>query len=266
MLVLPVRAVSVNKVIWYTFFAIKKSGDGCTVIFRKILLRHKADSKSYIAYLRKRGVQIGRDVRFYSPSNTLIDLQAPWLLSIGDNVKITHGVIILTHDYSWSILKRHPYSKGEILGAQSPVTIGNNVFIGMNAVITRGVSIGDNVIIGAGSVVTKDCDSDSIYAGNPARKIMTLEEYCDKRRDSQFEEAKKMALVYRERFGTTPPKEIFSEYFMLFCNCDEAVENSSFDSQLRKGCNYDESLAHMCANSPMFSSYEAFLAECYRVE
>ena len=114
----------------------------------------------------------------------------PWLISMGDNVRITHVVIILTHDYSWSVLKKLPHKGGAVFGAQAPVKIGNNVFVGMNAIITRGVTIGDNVIIGAGSVVTHDCESNSVYAGSPAKKIMTIDEYYAKREEKQFEEEK----------------------------------------------------------------------------
>ncbi|MBR2716087.1 MAG: acyltransferase, partial [Ruminococcus sp.] len=75
-------------------------------ILRNIILKEKADSKKYVAFLRKKGVEIGENVRFFSPSNTLIDMSAPWLISIGNNVNITHGVIIITHDYSWSVIKQ----------------------------------------------------------------------------------------------------------------------------------------------------------------
>lgn len=230
---------------------------------RNIILREKSSNEKFIAYLRKKGVEIGTDVRFFSPSNTLVDLSCPWLLSIGNNVNITHGVIILTHDYSWSVLKKNPANPGRILGAQSPVRIGNNVFIGMNSVITRGVTVGDNVIIGAGSVVTGDCDSNSVYAGTPARRIMSIEEYYIKRESKQFEEAKKMALIYRERFGQKPPKEVFFEYFMLFSTSDEACAVQSFRSQLETGSNFEESVSFMNGHKPMFSSYEEFLESCF---
>lgn len=52
-----------------------------------------------------------------------------------------------------------------------PITIGNDVFVGANAIILKGVSIGDRVIIGAGSVVVKDIPSDEVWAGNPAKFI-----------------------------------------------------------------------------------------------
>lgn len=52
-----------------------------------------------------------------------------------------------------------------------PVTVGNDVWVGANAVIMPGLNIGDGVVIGAGSVVTKDVPSYAIVAGVPARVI-----------------------------------------------------------------------------------------------
>ena len=50
-----------------------------------------------------------------------------------------------------------------------PVTIGENVWVGGNAIIMPGVTIGDRAIIGAGSVVTRDVPADATVVGNPAR-------------------------------------------------------------------------------------------------
>lgn len=50
-----------------------------------------------------------------------------------------------------------------------PVKIGNNVWIGMNAIVLKGVTIGDDSIIAAGAVVTKDVPRGTTVAGNPAR-------------------------------------------------------------------------------------------------
>ena len=56
----------------------------------------------------------------------------------------------------------------------SPVIIGNNVWIGMNACILPGVSIGDNSIIGSGSIVTKNVPANEIWVGNPAHFVKKI--------------------------------------------------------------------------------------------
>ena len=50
-----------------------------------------------------------------------------------------------------------------------PIKIGDNVFIGTNTIILKGVEIGDNCIIAAGSVVTKSIPENEIWGGNPAK-------------------------------------------------------------------------------------------------
>ncbi len=232
-------------------------------LFRNLILKEKASPEKYAEYLKAQGVDLGKNVRFYSPSNTFVDISAPWLVSIGDNTKITHGVIILTHDYSWAVLKKLPNKEGRVLGAQSPVAIGKNVFIGMNAIITRGVTIGDNVVIGAGSVVTRDCEPNSVYAGSPAKRIMSIDEFYEKRADRQFEEAKILAVHYKNKFKKNPPKEIFSEYFMLFCSKEDAVNTPEFIAQMKTNDNFDKTLDYMENNKPLFESFEAFLKACF---
>ena len=230
---------------------------------RKIILKEKASSEAFIEYLKKRGVTVGKNCYVPEPSSVLVDLTAPWLVTMGDNITLTRGVCVLTHDYGWSVLKNNSTFKGAVIGAQAPVRIGNNVFVGVNTVITKGVTIADNVIIGAGSVVSKDCESGYVYAGNPASKIMTVEEYALKRESKQFEEARALALCYREKFSCNPPKEIFMEYFMLFCTAQEAAAVPKFRSRMESGGNYDETVAYMNSRKPMFDSYDEFLEKCY---
>lgn len=240
---------------------------GLKKVTKRLILGKRADSDSYIKYLRNLGVEIGDDTIIYVPQKTEIDIQNPWMIKIGDNVKITQGVVILTHDYSWSVLKRNPRKEkqGQILGAIGPVTIGNNVFIGINSVITRNVTIGDNIIIGTGSIVTKDCLEPGVYAGNPAKKIMSLDAFCEKREKAQLSEAKELAVRYFEKYKKLPPKEIFREYFMLFEDEDSVRESKLFSSYLELCQNYDESIRFMKINKRRFESYEAFLKYCLKI-
>ena len=64
----------------------------------------------------------------------------------------------------------------EKIGLPSPVTIGDNVWIGGGVTILPGVSIGDNTVIAAASVVTKSFPDHVVIAGNPARIIRQIEE------------------------------------------------------------------------------------------
>lgn len=120
----------------------------------------------------------------------MIDPSCPYLIEIGDNVTLARGVTILAHDAS---LKWH-------LGVVKlgNISIGNNVFVGANSTILCGVTIGDNCIIGAGSLVSHDCKENSVYAGNPARLICTLEEYLEKHKANM---SKKPYYDYNFRFG-----------------------------------------------------------------
>lgn len=58
----------------------------------------------------------------------------------------------------------------------APILIGNNVWIGAKATITKGVTIGDNAVIGANSVVTQDIPANSVAVGAPARVIRMIGE------------------------------------------------------------------------------------------
>jgi len=90
-------------------------------------------------------------------------------IEIGDHVTIGANVTVVDSDF-------HPIDPVRRLthpndGQTSPVFIENNVFIGMNSLILKGVKIGEGSVIGAGSVVTKDVPPGVIAAGNPARVI-----------------------------------------------------------------------------------------------
>lgn len=126
-------------------------------------------------YARRIGVKLGRNVHFYGATPGMFGTE-PWLITIGDNVHIVSGCNFINHDGGVLILRdRHPS-----LELTRPITIGSNVYIGINCTILPGVNIGDNVIVGAGSVVTKDIPSNSVAAGIPARIIKPLDDYLAK--------------------------------------------------------------------------------------
>jgi acetyltransferase-like isoleucine patch superfamily enzyme len=92
-------------------------------------------------------------------------------IEIGDNVMIGGGVTIVDNDFH-SLNYNYWFTPDDEKYMQSrPVTIGNNVFIGMHSIILKGVTIGDGAVVGAGSVVTKSIPANEIWAGNPAKFI-----------------------------------------------------------------------------------------------
>jgi acetyltransferase-like isoleucine patch superfamily enzyme len=92
---------------------------------------------------------------------------------IGDNCMFGPGVVILDNDSHNASIDPERRRQGTI--SESPVTIGNNVWVGMHSIIMKGVQIGDNSIIAAGSIVTKSVPSNSLFGGNPAAFIKKLE-------------------------------------------------------------------------------------------
>ena len=221
---------------------------GVKEVLKKIAYGKRYSSETYIDYLRRIGVKIGEDCTIYVPSKTLIDEQYPWMITIGNHVRITEGVKILTHDYSWSVLKLYEgvsENPGAILGASGTVEIGNNV------------------IIGAGSVVTSSCDHNGVYAGVPAKRIMSIDEYYEKRERAQFNEAKELAVEYFDRYGKRPGKEVFHEYFMLFETAEEAQKNDVFRNKIALCQNELDTVKYMSAHKAMFSSYDEFIEKCF---
>ncbi len=61
----------------------------------------------------------------------------------------------------------------------APVKIADNVWIGMNAVILKGVTIGENSVVAAGSVVTKSVEPNTVVAGNPAVVVKRFKHHED---------------------------------------------------------------------------------------
>lgn len=86
-------------------------------------------------------------------------------ITLGNNVRC--GANTLITDSDWHL--DDPRS-----AEPRPIKIGDNVWLGVNVIVMKGVTIGDNVVIGAGSVVTKDIPANVIAAGNPCRIIKQI--------------------------------------------------------------------------------------------
>ncbi|MGI6110617.1 MAG: acyltransferase [Eubacteriaceae bacterium] len=224
-------------------------------IIRNQLYGYHADSDSYIRYLRENGARIGERVCLFDPQNTHIDVTRPWMLSIGDDVQITTGVTILTHGYDWSVIKG---VYGPVLGSCGNVSIGNNCFIGMHATILKGTQIGDNCIIGANSLVNHNIASGWVAAGNPARPIMTVEEYYKKRQNAQLREAEDLYHCYKRQMHQEPPADVFDEFFWLFQKRGQKRTEGA-EAKMHLLANYETSEKLFQKTEPVFDGYDAFL-------
>ena len=163
----------------------------------------RVDGRLWIWTKRKGGVQLGYNVKITSRFGAnLVGLTNPTVfqclengtitignnsglssailssrarIAIGNNVKLGGNVRVFDHDYhSLNYETRRGEEDGFHIKTR-PVTIGDDVFVGTNAMILKGVTIGSRSIVGAGSVVSRDVPADEIWAGNPAQFIKKIE-------------------------------------------------------------------------------------------
>ena len=144
------------------------SGDGINPICRNIRGCIHTDFTSST-------ITIGNHVGMSSPCIWVRER-----LTIGNNVNIGGNCMILDTDvHQIDYLARRGENPSDTNDVRTtvqsvPVTIEDDVWIGANCIILKGVIIGARSIIGAGSVVTKSIPADSIAAGNPCKVIRTL--------------------------------------------------------------------------------------------
>lgn len=153
-------------------------------IYRKLIPMSK-----YVDYLRSQGVTIGEDCEIYKSA---VFGSEPYLIKIGNHVRVNSGVNFITHDGGCWILRYKKSNWGEEFGNADcfgQIIVDDNVHIGTNAMIMPNVHIGKNCIIACGAVVTKDVPDNSIVGGVPARIIESTEEYADKMR-SKYDNTK----------------------------------------------------------------------------
>lgn len=109
-----------------------------------------------------KGIEIGNN------SGIGLNCRVAGPLSIGDDVMMAPGVMIFTQNHETSDLSIPMRLQ---TAPKKKVTIGNDVWIGANAIILPGVTVGDGAIIAAGAIVTKDVSPYAVVGGNPAKFI-----------------------------------------------------------------------------------------------
>lgn len=160
-----------------------------------ILLKKIRLHKDPVNYWRSRGAKIGEGCEIYTTASLGSE---PYLVKLGNHVRLNEGVVLDTHDGGVWVLRglKKEYANIDSFGK---IKIGNNVHVGNNSIVLPGVTIGSNVIIGCGAVVTKDIPDNSIAVGVPAKVIESIEEYI-KKNEEKFVNTKMLSRDDKEKY------------------------------------------------------------------
>ena len=125
---------------------------------------------SYLKKLIKRGLKLGDNV--YLNDGFFLDPSHCHLITIENNVVFGPNVSIFAHDAS----TKKVINKTRI----APVCLHENCFIGAGSIILPGSKVGRNSILAALSKLSGEIPDNQVWGGNPAKFIMTIDEYKDK--------------------------------------------------------------------------------------
>lgn len=161
------KAIEMN--IFKTYFApsanISISGKGKIIIANRGKRIYISDGCDILA--SDGTLQIEEGV-FFNRNCTVVAHQN---IFIGAHTMFGPGVCVFDSDHTFGRTDT-PFSEQGY--TRAPVQIGSNVWIGANAVVVRGTNISENVVVGANSVARGQLLSNSVYAGNPLRRIREI--------------------------------------------------------------------------------------------
>ena len=133
-----------------------------------VLARHLFPAQLRTPFYRATGMKIGKGSKIAATVD--VDQSSPELITIGENVWVTRGVMLLCHQRDLSEYEvGKPVMDCELV--YKPITIKDGAHLGIGCIIMPGVTIGEGAIIGAGSVVTKDIPPYCVAVGAPAKVI-----------------------------------------------------------------------------------------------
>ncbi len=138
----------------------------------KPIISRFVSGEVYAEHLKTLGYSVGNHCSI--PTDSTLPLRS--LIRIGNNVRFSNGVSLLTYEGSIAMLNR---AYGKRLDRVGPIVIRDNVFVGKGATIKYGVTLGPNVVVGANSIVTRSFNN-AVVAGNPAKVLMTCDEFVAK--------------------------------------------------------------------------------------
>jgi len=162
------------------------------------LLRRRLFRAYYTFKVTQQAEAVGDDLMINGPSrvspNTVLgnnvkfnglEVRGDGSLEIGDNFRSAPGCVIITRNHDYDGGEAVPYDDTYV---REPVTIGDNVWFGVNVIVVPGVDIGEGAIIQAGSVVTDDVPPGGIAGGHPAEVFSSrdMEHYEQLKSEGKF--------------------------------------------------------------------------------
>jgi acetyltransferase-like isoleucine patch superfamily enzyme len=105
--------------------------------------------------------------------NQGVMVAAQRLVEIGDHCMLANGCFVSDANHRYD--DPHKPITWQGFESKGATRIGDNCWLGVNVVVTSGVTIGERCVIGADSVVTQDIEGFSVAAGAPARVIRTVD-------------------------------------------------------------------------------------------
>lgn len=137
-------------------------------------LYHSFLNKGNLEISKYKGMKVGKNLN--TPDKVYFGTE-PYLIEIGDDVNIAAGVRFVNHGGTTTLLRKlSGYEDARIFGR---IKIGNNCTIGLNCVITQDVQIGNNCILGANSTLSQSMPDNTVFIGNPAQFLCSIEDYGD---------------------------------------------------------------------------------------
>lgn len=208
--------------------------------------------------IKKGGGEIGRNNMFAFSSQSVIDPGRLRHIKIG-NGNVFSRVSMFCHDYSWTIIAE---AKREILpDVGKKIEIGNNNFFGYDCTILGPVMVGDNNIIGAKSLVNQDIGSNEVWAGVPAKKILSLDDLYLRRKKGAKQSTYQHINKFKEEHGRLPYEHEFGWLSIYFVARTEENYNTYFSSyEFKKETNSETVKDIFFQTEPIWETYQAMIS------
>jgi acetyltransferase-like isoleucine patch superfamily enzyme len=130
-----------------------------------------------VRYFRSQGADIGEGVEIFG-ANLFTFGSEPYLVSVGNQVTISHNVDFITHDGGMRVA-RAKYPGAYLYGR---IQVADDCFLGAHCVLLPGAKVGVGSVIGSGSIVTGEIPPGVVAVGAPAKPVRSVADYIEGKR------------------------------------------------------------------------------------